>query len=166
MLKGKARDFYFNTIANTDYTFDTMYRMVKDHFETQEKHQRYLADWRETTLLRTISTNPGKPQSVCLQLTIDNLQKVFKGLPMEYHGANSETILRDQLINACRGVDECTVALFRPAKTFKGVCADLKNAVSSHEVNKLAKSAFFTREREPDKGLEHMYVDRTYARGG
>ena len=85
---------------------------------------------------------------------------------MEYHGANSESILRDQLINACRGVDKCTVALFRPAKTFEGVCADLKNAVSSHEVNKLAKSAFFTREREPDEGPEHMYVDRTYARGG
>jgi hypothetical protein len=44
MLKGKARDFYFSTIVNTNYSFTTMYSMIEDHFETQEKHQRYLAD--------------------------------------------------------------------------------------------------------------------------
>jgi hypothetical protein len=38
MLKGKARDFYFSTIANTNYSFTTMYFMIEDHFETQEKH--------------------------------------------------------------------------------------------------------------------------------
>jgi len=34
MLKGKARDFYFNTMANTNYSFTTMYSMVKEHFKT------------------------------------------------------------------------------------------------------------------------------------
>jgi hypothetical protein len=61
MLKGKARDFYFSTIANTNYSFTIMYSMIKDHFETQEKHQRYLADWRDITLARTMLANLGKP---------------------------------------------------------------------------------------------------------
>ena len=37
----------------------------------------------------------------------------------------TEYSLRDQVISACRGVEECSLALYNPAATVKGVCAQL-----------------------------------------
>jgi hypothetical protein len=34
MLKGKVKDFYFSTIVNTNYSFTTMYLIIKDYFKT------------------------------------------------------------------------------------------------------------------------------------
>lgn len=84
-------------------------------------------------MTRTINKNPGKALSKNLQLTIDTLHKIYRGLPEEYQG--HAVILRDQLINACRGVKVCAPALFKPAPTFKGVCLDLRNAVSNAELS-------------------------------
>jgi hypothetical protein len=39
--------------------------------------------------------------------------------------------LRDALINACRGVEECRLALFNPAPTFEGVCDQLRSAIGT-----------------------------------
>jgi hypothetical protein len=94
--------------------------MTKAHFETEEARQKYLSEWREATLLRTIAENPAKSRLECLQLTIDKLQKVQRGLGPEYQYDSS---IRDQIINACRGVEECSLALYKPAPTFEGVCA-------------------------------------------
>jgi hypothetical protein len=44
MLKGRAKDFFFQSITNKSFSFETMYRMTKETFETREKHQRYLTE--------------------------------------------------------------------------------------------------------------------------
>jgi hypothetical protein len=36
----------------------------------------------------------------------------------------SGVTVRDQVISACRGVPECNLALYKPADTFEGVCAE------------------------------------------
>src|SRR5437763_15948825 len=59
---------------------------------------------------------------------LDKLQKVQRGLTERYQNDNS---LRDQVISACRGIPECSLALYQPAKTFEGVCAQLRSAVGT-----------------------------------
>ena len=76
MLKGRASNFYYDKITSRSFDFAAMVDMTKIHFKTEENHQKYLSEWRETTLLRTISENPGKSRLECLQLTVDKLQKV------------------------------------------------------------------------------------------
>ena len=128
MLKGRARNFYYSMIAGRQYSFETMISMMKQHFETEENRQMYLSEWRTITLKRTITKHPEKSRLECLELTIDILQKVQQGLPEE---SRSENILRDQLLNACQGVEECNLSLYKPASTFEGVCAELRSAVAT-----------------------------------
>jgi len=118
-----------------------MINLTKAHFETEENHQKYLSEWRETTLLYTISENPGKSKLECFQLTVDKLQKVQRGLTKEYQYEHN---LRDQVINACRGVEECNLALYKPSPTFEGVCAELRSAIGTAIRSREAKSTFTT----------------------
>ena len=125
-----------------------MINLTKAHFETEENHQKYLSEWRETTLLRTISENPDKSRLECFQLTVDKLQKVQRGLTKEYQYEHN---LRDQVINACRGVEECNLALYKPSPTFEGICAELRSAIGTAMRSREAKSTFTTQLDVDDK---------------
>src|SRR3982074_1962442 len=85
---------------------------------------------------------------------IDKLQKVQRGLTKEYHHEHN---LRDQIISACRGVEECNLALCKPANTFEGVCAELRSAIGTA-----------VRSRDPTSAFEydHNWTDRTYGGHG
>jgi hypothetical protein len=72
-----------------------MVRAVKSHFETPETRQKYLSDLRDTTLTKVIQSNRDKTKLECLELRIEKLRKITKGL-----GKNEEE-LREQLLNAC-----------------------------------------------------------------
>lgn len=47
-------------IAGKRYDFDTMLRLTRTHFETDENRQFYMSEWRETTFQRVINSNPTK----------------------------------------------------------------------------------------------------------
>lgn len=128
MLKGRASSFYYNKISGRNMDWNTAVTMMRSHFETEENRQLYLSLWRETTLLRTIQANPSKSRLDCLQLLLDQLQKIQRGLG---DGYQSDHTLRDQAINACRGVKECSLALYKPASTYEGVCAELRSAIGT-----------------------------------
>jgi len=51
-----------------------MINLMKAHFETEENYQKYLSEWHETTLLGTISENPGKSRLERFQLTVDKYE--------------------------------------------------------------------------------------------
>jgi hypothetical protein len=76
MLKGRASFFYYNKIVGRIYDFETIVAITKNHFKTEENHQKYLSKWRETTFIQTISENLDKTQLKCLQIIINKLQKV------------------------------------------------------------------------------------------
>ena len=98
---------------------------------------------------------------------IDKLQKVQQGLTKEYHHEHN---LRDQVINACRGVEECNLALYKPANTFEGVCAELRSAIGTAVRSRESTSAFHAQTSADEYADEHEYsqhwTDRTYGGRG
>jgi hypothetical protein len=68
---------------------------------------------------------------------INKLQKVQRGLTKEYHHN-----LCDQVINACQGVKECNLALYKPANTFKGVYAELRSVIGTAVQSRESTLAF------------------------
>lgn len=147
MLIGKASEFYYDKIAGRLYNFIQMVEMTRLHFETEERRQKYLSEWRETTLLRTILKNPGKSRLECLEIVLDKLRTTQRGLSTGYQ---FEHRLRDQALNACRGVTGCSLALFKPAATFEGLCADLRAAINT------------TIQIEENSTHDQHLTDRTY----
>ena len=126
MLKGRAHQFYYDHLAERNFDFDEMIRRVKAFFHTTENLQLYLQEWRSTTLRSIIMQNPDNDLSQNLELLIDKLQKIQKGLSTNHQ---SDYNLRDQLVNACQGVPECKMVLLKPSATFESVASDLRNAV-------------------------------------
>lgn len=131
MLKGRAQQFYYDHIAESDpnLTFDEMVSQTKAFFHTSENRQLYLQEWRATTLLSTIQGNIDKDLSQCLEIVIDKLQKVHKGLSYDY---KTDYNLAEQLMSACQGVEACTPVLINPATTFESVASDLRSAVGMY----------------------------------
>ena len=139
ILKDKASNFYYNKIARRLYDFHIIVNLIRSHFKTEENRQKYLSEWRKTTLTRMISKNPDKSKLECLELMLNKLRTAQRGLTTQYQNENS---LRDQVLNACRGIEECNLALFKPAPTFEGLCADLRAAIGQIIRTKEAVSFF------------------------
>jgi len=164
MLKGRASRFYYSSLTTKEpITFETMVCATKVHFETEENRQLYMSDWRETTYPRIIAANPSKSRLECLQLLYDKLQQVQEGLSKEYQ---QDYNLREQVISACRGVKECSLALYNPADTYEGVCAQLRSAVGTAEREKEASQQFTTENDSHDNLDEQYWVDRKYNGNG
>jgi hypothetical protein len=172
MLKDSASDYYYDSIIGKTTDFHTMIAMTKAHFETEENRQMYLTEWRETTLIKITASNPAKSKMECLQLLIAKLRKIQRGLSQAYQADHN---LQDALINACRGVEECRLALFNPAPTFEGASDQLGSAIGT--VARERESAQFNREPaqfntqlEDDQAYEEVYdqhwTDRTYGGQG
>jgi hypothetical protein len=166
MLKGRAADYYYSNIAGNRHSFDEMLQIMRTHFETDERRQLYMSEWREITLQRVISDNPTKSRLDCLQLLLDKLQKIKNGLPETY---GTDTSLRDQLVLACRGISECNLALYQPAATYEGVCSQLRSAIGTavrSEQSYLQQQQFTTAtlpQHQHQEQHEHMWVDRKYS---
>jgi hypothetical protein len=131
MLKGKASEFYHNYISGKGYDIDKMVKLTREHFETETNRQEYLTLWRRYTLRFVMGEEgSGKSKLECLEILFDKLVKIQQGLSMVYQEEHS---LRDQIINACKGVPDCKLALQKPADTFEGLCADLRTAIYNEE---------------------------------
>jgi hypothetical protein len=128
MLKGRASVFCYDRLAGKGYDFNRMIYESRCHFETEENKQQYMSEWRETAFPRIIAANPGVPRLDCLQKLFDRLQTIQRDLSESYQ---EDFSLRDQVISACRGVEECNLALFNPANTYEGVCAQLRSSVGT-----------------------------------
>ncbi|KAF8854920.1 hypothetical protein BDZ45DRAFT_627121 [Acephala macrosclerotiorum] len=166
MLKSRASVYYYNHIVGRNLGFELMTDMIKKHFETEENRQLYMSMWRETTLPRIVESNPSKTKLECLQILFDELQKVQMGLSGEYQ---KEYNLRDQVISACRGVEECNLALYKPATTFEGVCAELRSAVGTATRSRETQQYNLdttSKNQDSDDDPEQLWTDRTYGRRG
>jgi hypothetical protein len=126
MLKGRAHQFYYDHLAERNFGFEDMIKRTKSFFHTAENHQLYLQEWRATTLQNVITQNPEKNLPQNLELLINKLQKIQRGLSTDYQGDYN---LRDQLVSACQGVSACKMVLLKPLATFESVASDLRNAI-------------------------------------
>lgn len=160
ILKGKAEKFYFTRIKGKAKDFPGMVEMMRAHFDTEENRQRSLTEWRETTFPGIIAQNPEKSRSECLEILFETLEKIQPGLPPEHR---SETTLREQTINACRGVEECKFSVHRLASTLEGVQAELRSAVANATFS--PRSGQFQAHEEYDVYDQH-WTDRTYGGRG
>ncbi|KAF6806221.1 hypothetical protein CMUS01_14421, partial [Colletotrichum musicola] len=109
MLRGKASIFYANRLCGRGIRdFDTMVDNVRRYFETEEKRQSYLSEWRETTFNRIMQKHPDKSKTQVLDDLIEKLALIQRALPVSYH---SDEVLRTQLLNACSGIKELSTAM-------------------------------------------------------
>ncbi|POS84492.1 hypothetical protein EPUL_004351, partial [Erysiphe pulchra] len=69
-----------------------------------------------------------EPQLECLELLLNYFWKIKQGLPDIYR---TDTSLKDALINACRGIPECSFALYDPAQSFEGLSAQLRSSIGT-----------------------------------
>ena len=160
MLKGRASSFYYDKISGRQLKFKEMVDMTKVHFETEERRQKYLTEWRSMTLHRTMILNPDKSQAECLEILFDSLRTTQRGLSIEYQHKHN---LRDQVINACQGIPECRAALFRTSPTFEGICAELRSTIGQASREKeLQTTTFYQDDQAIYEPQEQYWTDRTY----
>ena len=78
MLKGYTLMFYYNWLCDIPkpQNFQDMISWIKVHFENEECSQIYLLNWQNTTLMKIITKNSGKPKTECLELLFDKLMSI------------------------------------------------------------------------------------------
>ncbi|TGO31513.1 hypothetical protein BHYA_0615g00020 [Botrytis hyacinthi] len=144
------------TDINQRLRFDEMIIRMKAHFETEERRQKYLTEWRNTTFPQVIRKYPDKTLSEQLEKLFETLRTLQYGLVDSYQ---SELMLRDQIINACREVPECNFVLLRPASTYEGLCADLRNAIGQAERMRTTNTYFADQMTNNLLGTEIYWTD-------
>ena len=161
MLKGKAQEYYYDKISGQRLDFTTMVKLIQNHFETLECCQQMLTTWNTISLQSVIQKNNDKTIGKCFELLVTKLRKVQRGLAEEYQ---TENTLHDHLLNACRGVQECVYACFKPALTFEALCAEIRSSIATASrvaENKTQKSSFYNNSEMTDQ----FYTDRRYHSG-
>ena len=159
MLKGKARDYFYDQLFGRDYDYRTLIVKVTERFHSPENQQTYLAEWQSMSLMDTIRAHPAKTRLQCLDTMIDRLTLLDRGLPDSYR---TENALKDQLIKACQGIPECSLALYRPGDTFEKVCSELRTATGTAQRMVRAKEQYLT--EQTDEENDRYWTDRTYGR--
>jgi hypothetical protein len=134
-------------------SFASAYTAIKNHFDHDVHHQHYYTDWTTTTFVRTRAENPDKGLHEVLQILLDKLQLCQRALGKNFEG---EDALRTTVINACRGVPELEMALFKPAAICEGLFSDLRSAVETH----------LARQHTSHMATDQYYLDRRYNRNG
>ena len=154
ILTGRAEMFYIQYVDRND-SFANAYMAIKNHFDHDVHHQHYYTDWTTTTFDRTRIENPDKDLHEVLQILLDKLQLCQRALGKNFEG---EDALRTTVINACRGVPELEMALFKPATICEGLFADLRSAVETHLARQHTKQMLMGTETTKDQ----YYLDRRY----
>jgi hypothetical protein len=161
MLTGRAASYYYDSITGRRLDFDSMVYMMKRHFETEQVRQFYKTEWRTITFQKTIDENTGKSRTECLRLLQDKLRKLSKALGGYFE---TDDALRDQIVICCDGIPECNLALFQPAPTYEGVCAQLRSAIAT--VGR-SKQQFITEiAPDPEPPDQAFWVDRKFGGNG
>lgn len=128
MLEGAALQHYFKYISNTSMSFDEAVSNLRERFLTQERTLTLTREWDSTSLLGYLKRNPEKKRTEVLEMMVARLKELQECLPVPY---NTDVILKNKLLTACDGVDECRLARQKVAPTLEGVIADLHTSIST-----------------------------------
>ncbi|RKF59651.1 hypothetical protein OnM2_058048 [Erysiphe neolycopersici] len=163
MLKESARQYYHMYIMNHDHSFENMIIMLKSHFETEERQQQLMVEWKNINLKNIIENNQHKTNAECFEMVVDKLRKIQIGLQHRYQG---DLTLRDVVIDAVRDVRECSFACYKPASTFEAFCAVVRASITAERRLKNVASTSATFKTFPSTYIEphddQLYIDRQY----
>ena len=127
MLKGEAREFYYLQISGKRLPFPDMVKAIRFNFETEERRERKSTWWETITLGKVRKQHPDKTLVECFeQLKMDLLKNQLALEPEQ----QTENVLRNKVYSACRGIPECSLALFKRVGSFQAACDDLLNSIS------------------------------------
>jgi hypothetical protein len=150
MLKERASNFYYDKLAGRSHDFQTMIDLTKAHFETEENDQKYLSEWRETTLLRMISENPGKSRLECFQLTVDKLKKI------QLVNEKGENPQQEYLEQRARGAYIASIC--QPEASFDLSIAAQHQDPTATDIHTLNKRLEW-QMKNMDKGIKYIALD-------
>ncbi|CAE7221385.1 hypothetical protein PTTW11_11413 [Pyrenophora teres f. teres] len=159
ILTGRAEMFYIQIVERDD-SFASAYMAIKNHFDHDVHHQHYYTDWTTTNFARTRIENPEKGLQEVLQILLDKLQLCQRALGKNFEG---EDALRTTVINACRGVPELEMALFKPALICEGLFSDLRSAIETHLARQHTTQMLMGSKIATE---DQYYLDRRYNSNG
>ena len=130
LLTGRALDYFYNrlSLVRQNMTFEEIVTSIEGYFKTPEVRQAYLNEWNSIRFHSIINGNPDRPRSDCFELMFDMLIKIQPGLSPPLRG---EDTLREKILTTYKNIPKCSLSLFRPSLTLDGICADMRNAIST-----------------------------------
>lgn len=116
-------------------------------------------EWHGITLWAMIDEYPTKTKLECFDTMTSRLRRVVPGLPSSMR-ASVDGTMRDQVLRGCRGIPECSLAVYQPNATYEGLCADIRNAISVKALEMTNRLQQFSM----DENDEMFWTDRTFGR--
>jgi hypothetical protein len=155
MLKGPALQYYYRW--KNDWKRRGVHPAigVKSNFETEEHIRTAQTQWDSISLHTIIQANPGKSISECLELMLQNMEKLFNKIRRENR---MESMYHDRLIAATRTVPACHAATGKPAPTVSGLIESLRGSINQYEDTRRIAAQHMMEPQEE----ETLYTDRRF----
>ena len=112
MLAGDAKEYYYENIINRKLEFPTIINLLRENFETQERQTRFMSHWNSTSLQEVKGRNEDKTILECFDIMYKELRKCQLTIDKDQQ---TDAFLKRRLLMACEGVEECKLAIFKPA---------------------------------------------------
>ncbi|KHJ32289.1 hypothetical protein EV44_g3486 [Erysiphe necator] len=129
MLRGNAQEYYYNLVhTSPNIEFLTLCQSFRDHFEGEELRRNVLDEWNSLTLQLTKNSNLEKPFSTFFDVMLQRLRALQHGLRQELR---NDYFLHNKIITACKSVEACSYACFKPSESVTGLINDIRSSIST-----------------------------------
>ena len=163
LFAGRAHEFYYaQGFATSKKSEAEILTAILNHFETENVRQDYVNEWHGVTMQAMISEHPTKSKLECFDIMTARLRRIAPGLPSMGRKTIDAT-MRDQVLRGCRGIPECSLAVYQPNASYEGLCADIKNAIAVKALETAHRQQFTTEHNEDDDD-DAFWTDRTFGR--
>lgn len=160
MLAGDAKEFYYESLMNRRLDFGTLLVLLRENFETQERQTKFMSHWNMTSLQEVRSRHVDKTLLECFDIMYKELRKCQLTMAKEQQ---TDVFLKNRLLMACEGIEECRLAIFKPAAGLQGLRDDIRHALAlSTPPRSSAFTATTALRRTPVDVTDTLLVDRRY----
>lgn len=127
MLAGDAKEFYYENLMNRKLEFPTIVNLIRENFETQERQTKFMSHWNMTSLREVKGRNEDKTMLECFDIMYKELRRCQLTMDKDQQ---TDAFLKRRLLMACEGVEECKLAIFKPAAGLQGLRDDIRHALA------------------------------------
>ncbi|RKF83241.1 hypothetical protein GcM3_015039 [Golovinomyces cichoracearum] len=110
--------------------FPIMLKAFRDHFEGEELRRNVLDEWNSLTLQQTKNMNTEKSFQACFDLMLQRIRALQHGLRKELR---NDYFLHNEIITACKSIEACSYACFKPSESVTGLINDIRSSISTWE---------------------------------